>query len=95
MCKSSVYFVVPPYFRLGPPHFVWSGDGTAGSVWYLVPQVLIETRDKKLSNTISDMNVFLPSTAFAFSCLEKHVFLQYLVVSGKTYCDLLFDDFSL
>ena len=32
MCKSSVYFIVPPHFRLGPPYFVWSGNGTAGSV---------------------------------------------------------------
>ena len=33
MCKSSVYFVVPPHFRLKPLHFVWSDDDTAGSVW--------------------------------------------------------------
>ena len=26
------------------------------------------------------MNVFLPSTAFAFSCLEKIVFLEYTVL---------------
>ena len=32
MCKSLVYFIVPPHFRLRPPHFVWSGDRTAGSV---------------------------------------------------------------
>ena len=32
------------------------------------------------------MNAFLPSTAFAFSCLEKNVFLEYLVVSGNTDC---------
>ena len=83
MCKSSVYFVVPSYFRLGSPHFVWSGDGTAGCVWYPVPQVFIETRDKKLSNTISDMNVFLPSTAFAFSCLEKKCFLTISSCKGK------------
>ena len=34
MCKSSVYFVVPPPpFRLGPPHVVCFDDGTAGRVW--------------------------------------------------------------
>ena len=32
------------------------------------------------------MDVFLPSTAFAFSCLEKKVFLEYLVVSGNADC---------
>ena len=34
MCKSSVFFIVPPHFRLWPPHFVWFGYGTAGSVWF-------------------------------------------------------------
>ena len=62
---------------------------------YLVPTVFIETRDRKFSNTISDMNVFLPSTTFAFSCLEKNAFFEYLVVSGNTNCALLFDGFSL
>ena len=41
------------------------------------------------------MNVFLPSTAFAFSCLEKIVFLEYVVASRNTDCALLFDGFSL
>ena len=94
MQKFSL-FCSAPYFRLGRPHFVWSGDGTAGSVWYLVPQVFIETRDKKLSNTISDMNVFCLLLPLLFPSLKENVFLQYLVVSGKTYCALLFDDFSL
>ena len=44
---------------------------------------------QKFSNTISDMNVFLLSTAFAFSFLEKNVF-----VNGNTDCALLFDGFS-
>ena len=30
---QSIFIVRPPHFRLDPPHFVWSGDGTAGSVW--------------------------------------------------------------
>ena len=33
MCKSSVYFIVLPSFLASAPHFVWSGDGTAVSVW--------------------------------------------------------------
>ena len=42
------------------------------------------------------MNVFLPSTTFAFSCLEKkNACLEYLAVSGNTNCALLFDGFSL
>ena len=31
MCKNSVFYSVP-HFRLGPSRFVWSGDGTAGSM---------------------------------------------------------------
>ena len=41
------------------------------------------------------MNAFLPSTAFAFSCLEKIVFLEYNVASGNADRALLFDGFSL
>ena len=42
------------------------------------------------------MNVFLPSTAFAFSFLEKKiVFLEYIDASGNADCALLFDGFSL
>ena len=29
--KFSLFYSAP-HFRLGPPHFVWSGDGIAGSV---------------------------------------------------------------
>ena len=32
------------------------------------------------------MNALLPSTAFAFSCLEKKIFLEYLVASGNMDC---------
>ena len=28
-----LWALVPSHFRLQPPHFVWSGDGTAVSVW--------------------------------------------------------------
>ena len=31
--KVQSILVPPPQFRLGPPHFVCSGDGTASSVW--------------------------------------------------------------
>ena len=41
------------------------------------------------------MNAFLPSTAFAFSCLKKIVFLEYIVASGNADRALLFDGFSL
>ena len=31
--KDQSILVPPPHFRLGPSHFVCSGDGTAGSLW--------------------------------------------------------------
>ena len=90
MCKSSVYFVVPPHFRLGPPHFVWSGNGTAVACCYLVPTVFMESKDRTFSNTSSNRNVF-----FAFSYLEIKIdLLQYIVASGNADCTLLFDGFS-
>ena len=79
MQKFSLFYSAPP-FSARAPHFVWSGD---------------ETRDQKFSYTISDMNVFLPFTAFAFSCLEKNCALEYLFVSENTDCALLFDGLSL
>ena len=41
------------------------------------------------------MNVFLPSTAFAFPASKKIVFLEYVVASGNADGALLFDGFSL
>ena len=36
------------------------------------------------------MNVFLPSTTFAFPTSKKIVFLEYVVASGNADCALLF-----
>ena len=72
--KSSVYFIVLRHFRLAPHTSFGLVTALLLVCGYLVPTVFIETRDQKFSNTISDVNVFLPSTAFAFSCLEKIVF---------------------
>ena len=94
MCKSSVHFIVPPHFWLEPPHFVWSGDGTAGSMWFIsFLEYLLKLGTKNLVIRLV-IWMFLPSTAFAFSCLEKKLFfLKYVVASGNADCALLFDGF--
>ena len=41
------------------------------------------------------MNVFCLLLPLPFPAVKKNCFLEYLVVSGNTNCDLLFDGFSL
>ena len=96
MCKSSIYFSALTFSAIGPPHFVCFATALLVACGYLVPTIFIETREKNLVIRLVIWMFFLPSIAFAFSCLQKKiVFLEYLVVSGNTDCALLFDGFSL
>ena len=45
--KFSLFYSAPR-FRLGPPHFVWSGDGTAGSVWLLCSYSIYKNQGLKI-----------------------------------------------
>ena len=93
MCKSSVYFIVPPIFGWGPLTLFGLATALMLACDYLVPIVFTQTiGTKKL--LIRLVICFLPSTAFAFSCLENNCFLEYLV-SENTDCALLFDGFSV
>ena len=53
MCKSSVYFIVPPIFGKGPLTSFGLATALLVACGYHVPTVFIETRDYKFSNTIS------------------------------------------
>ena len=46
-------------------------------------EYLLKLGTKKFSNTITDMNVFLPSTAFAFSYLEKKLFSKNIWLQAE------------
>ena len=83
MSKSSVYFSPPPFSVRGPLISFTLATALLIACGYLVPTVFIETGHKNFSNTSSDMNVFLPSTAFAFSCLEKTCFFRIFCCKRK------------
>ena len=87
--RSKVQSIlVPPIFGKGPLTSFALATALLAACGFLVLTVFIETTEKKFSYAISDMIVYLPSTAFAFSCLKKNCFFRISFCTRK--CGLCF-----
>ena len=85
MCKSSVHFIVPPNFRLGPSHFVWSGDGTACSVSLFISflEYLLKLGTKNLVIRLVIGMFFCLLLPLPFPASRKNCFLRIYCCNRK------------
>ena len=84
MCKSLVHFIVPPppNFRLGPSHFVWSRDGTAGSLCLFISflEYLLKLGTKNFVIRLVIWMFFCLLLPLPFPASKKIVFMEYCIL---------------